>query len=87
MREKNFILINLLFLAFSASADTCDSLIATHRQMVRSAVNASQTPAEIPEKTKKSIQMFQQGYDQCKNGQKEDGMATLKQAIEVLSVK
>ena len=67
-----------------AAEPTCDSLLATHSSQLSSLYDPGAEYEQIPDNVIQSLNLAEQGFEQCHNGQEELGITSLRQAISLL---
>lgn len=67
----------------ASGAETCEILIEAFRNQLTTLV--SPTEGQPSPSIKLAMDTFEQGYNQCRSGQEEQGIATIRQAMALLA--
>jgi hypothetical protein len=87
MKIHYVIPISLCLIASPAMADECDFLIAQFQQRPIAIIDTSPTPANDSAaiaNRDQAMKLFAEGSKQCNNGQLDQGVAKIQQAISLL---
>jgi hypothetical protein len=67
------------------AVDTCETLIDAYRQKLGTIINPAQATSAPSAAVQETMKLFDQGYEQCRSGQEQQGMATIEQALALLT--
>lgn len=81
------LVICMLFIISEAgwtdNSETCDSLTIEFRNKLNAIVSMAQGTPESS--VQQAMAIFEQGYNQCRSGQEEQGVVAIRQAIGLLA--